>query len=216
MAWLSTFTNSTIGRKLFMSLSGLFLISFLMVHLGVNLTMLWGADLFNQASHFMETNFLIQAMQFILAAGFLIHIIYGIIITLKNNSARKIGYEMTNKSEHTPFNSRTMIHSGIIVLLFLILHMRDFFIPMKFSTVTDNYELVAAKFSNPIFVGIYIIAFIALGLHLSHGFRSAFQTVGANHNKYTPIIKGLGTIYFLAMSIGFTTIAVVMYMRSLS
>lgn len=200
-----------------MSLSGLFLITFLIVHLGINLTMLFGADLFNAASHFMETNMLIQAMQLVLAAGFIIHIFYGIILTIENNRARGgVKYAVNKAAAHTPLNSRSMIYSGIIVLLFLILHMRDFFVPMKFSHVADNYELVAAKFSNPLFVVIYLIAFILLGIHLSHGFKSAFQSIGASHNKYTPIIKGLGKLFFVAVTIGFATIAIVMYFRSLS
>ncbi len=216
MSWLSTFISSSIGKKLIMSLSGLFLITFLIVHLGVNLTMLFGEGLFNEASHFMETNWLIQSMQFILAAGFIIHIVYGIILTIQNRKARGVAYAVRKNAAHTPFNSKTMIHSGILVLLFLILHIRDFFVPMKFSTVPNNYELVAMKFSNPVFVILYIVAFIMLGLHLSHGFKSAFQSAGVSHSKYTPIIKGLGTLYAVLMSVGFTAIAVIMYVRSLS
>lgn len=213
MSWLSTFTKSSIGKKLIMSLSGLFLITFLLVHLGVNLTLIFGEEMFNAASHFMESNMLIQSMQIVLAAGFIIHIIYGIRLTLQNRAARGVQYGYSKPSANTPINSRTMIQSGVIILLFLILHMRDFFVPMKFSHVENNYDLVAMKFSNPIFVIIYIVAFVLLGLHLSHGFKSAFQSVGMNHSKYTPMIKNLGTAYFLLMSVGFTAIAVIMFLR---
>ncbi len=215
MAWLSSFLRSSIGKKLIMSLSGLFLISFLLVHLGVNITMIWSKDLFNAASHFMETNWIIQSMQWILAIGFIVHIVYGIILTIQNRRARGVQYAV-KKGGSAPLSSRTMIHSGILILLFILLHLRDFLVPMKLGLVDDNYELVAAKFSNPVFVIIYIVAFILLGLHLSHGFQSAFQSSGAAHSKYTPIIKGLGKAYFLLMSLGFTAIAVVMYFRSLT
>ncbi len=199
-----------------MSLSGLFLIVFLIVHLVVNSTLLVGEELFNEASHFMETNILIQVMQYVLAAGFIIHIIYGIVLTRQNNRARgPIRYAKNKSSVHTPLNSRSMIYTGVLILLFLILHIRNFFVPMKFSEVASNYELVAGKFGNPIFTILYVVAFILLGLHLSHGFKSSFQSLGAAHSKYTPVIKGLGTIFFILMSLGFSFIAIVMYVQSL-
>lgn len=207
--------QSSIGKKLIMSLSGLFLITFLIVHLSVNLTLLVGEESFNAASHFMESNPIIQSMQIVLAAGFIIHIVYGILLTIQNRRARGgVGYAVNKASANSPISARSMIISGVIILLFLIIHIRDFFVPMKFSEVANNYELVAAKFANPVFVLIYMISFILLGLHLSHGFQSAFQSIGAAHRKYTPMIKILGNIFFLGTCIGFAAIAVVLYIRS--
>ena len=215
MSWFSSFVRSSIGKKLIMSLSGLFLITFLIVHLSVNLTLLISEESFNAASHFMETNPIIQAMQFVLAAGFIIHIVYGIMLTLQNRRARgSVRYAANKVGVTSSISSRSMIISGIIILLFLIIHIRDFFVPMKFSEVANNYELVAAKFANPVFVAIYIISFLLLGLHLSHGFQSAFQSIGASHKKYTPVIKALGQIFFIGTSIGFVLIAVVLYIKS--
>ncbi len=224
------FFTSSIGRKFMMGLTGFFLIIFLLTHLSVNLTLLAGAMdangntlpkdeiLFNQASHFMATNPLIQVMQFVLAAGFLYHIILGCILTFKNKKARgNSSYKTNNWKAHTPIASRTMIYTGGLVLIFLVIHIIDFLIPIKSGQVyvydLGDYQLVKEKFSNIIYLIIYVTSFITLGVHLSHGVKSAFQSVGVNHKSYNPTIKKIGMAYFMFISIGFSVIAIYMYMN---
>jgi len=198
---------------------------FLLVHLVANLTLFAGNTcngellqkdevLFNQASHFMGTNPVIQVMQFVLAAGFIYHIILGIILTLKNRKARGTErYAVNQFSANTPFNSRTMIYTGVLILIFLILHIWNYLIPIKSGYVEEqlaggDYELVTTFFTNPVYTLVYVIAFIVLGIHLSHGFASAFQSVGFNHRIYSPVIKKVGVAYFIIVAVGFAAIAI--------
>lgn len=207
---MNKFLTSSIGRKVVMSLTGFFLIIFLIVHLSINLSLFWGPNAFNEASEFMATNGVIQVMQYILAAGFILHIIQGISLELKNRSARSVKYVVNKPSENSTFASRNMIYTGILVLLFLILHLWDFFVQLKFVGIGNltDYELVTNRFSSPLFTAIYVIAFVLLGIHLSHGFQSAFQSSGANYNKYKACIKNTGIGFSILIAIGFSAIAV--------
>ncbi|MCB0760538.1 MAG: succinate dehydrogenase cytochrome b subunit [Flavobacteriales bacterium] len=205
--WLST----SIGRKFFMALTGLFLITFITLHLAINLLTMVSKDAFNEASHFMATNPLIQVMQYVLAAGFLIHIVMGINLTLKNKSARPEKYAYNRPSANSGFSSRSMIITGMLVLVFLVLHLRDYFVELKFGDMNgfdNDYDLVVTLFGMWYYTLIYVLAFIALGIHLNHGFQSAFQSMGANHSRYTPLIKKLGAVYCVIIAAGFSAIAI--------
>lgn len=208
---MSGFLSSSVGRKVMMSLSGLFLITFLLVHLGVNLTLFISKDTFNGASHFMATNPVIQVMQYVLAAGFIFHIIMGIWLELKNRASRPIKYAKNNAAANSGWASRNMIYTGILVLLFILLHLKDFFVQIKFGEVHDDYELVTQLFKNPIYVLIYVIAFILLGIHLSHGFQSAFTSIGARAPKYLKCVKNLGMAFSYFIALGFSIIAIYFY-----
>jgi len=208
---MSGFLSSSVGRKIVMSLSGLFLITFLLVHLGVNLTLFIGKDTFNGASHFMATNPVIQVMQFVLAAGFIFHIIMGIWLELKNRASRPIKYAKNNAAANSGWASRNMIYTGILVLLFIVLHLKDFFVQIKFGEVHDDYELVTQLFKNPIYVLIYVVAFVLLGIHLSHGFQSAFTSIGARAPKYLKCVKNLGMAFSYFIALGFSVIAIYFY-----
>lgn len=208
---MSGLKSSSLGRKIVMSLSGFFLITFLLVHLGVNLTLFIGADTFNGASHFMATNPLIQVMQYVLAAGFIVHIVMGIRLELKNRASRPIKYSKNNAAANSGWTSRNMIYTGFLVLLFLVLHLKDFFVEIKFGEVHDDYQLVTQLFTNPIYVIIYVVAFILLGLHLSHGFQSAFTSIGARAPKYLKFIKNLGMAFSYLIALGFSVIAIYFY-----
>ncbi len=208
---MSGFLSSSVGRKVVMSLSGLFLITFLLVHLGVNLTLFISKDTFNGASHFMATNPVIQVMQYVLAAGFIFHIIMGIWLELKNRASRPIKYAKNNAAANSGWASRNMIYTGILVLLFILLHLKDFFVQIKFGEVHDDYELVTQLFKNPIYVLIYAIAFVLLGIHLSHGFQSAFTSIGARAPKYLKYVKNLGMAFSYFIALGFSIIAIYFY-----
>ena len=211
---------SSIVRKLIMALSGLFLIIFLITHLVINsFTLASSKELFNDAAHFMATNPVIYLMQYVLALGFIIHIGMGIKLTLQNRKARPENYAFNQPSKNADLSSRSMIISGGLVIVFLILHLRDYFYEIKFVGLaegTTDYDLVVNLFSSPIYTGVYVISFIVLGFHLNHGFKSAFQSVGANHKKYNPAIKFAGTAYSILISLGFSTIALVHFINQYS
>ena len=224
MTLLSGFFNSSIARKFWMAITGLFLITFLMVHLGVNLVMFAGKDAFNTATHFMATNPVIQVMQYVLAAGFLANIIGGIKLTIQNKKARPIKYAYENASANSSWESRNMIITGVLVLVFLILHMRNFFYEMKFAHSVDtymldglmvhnDYALVSGLFTIWYYVVIYVLAFIALGLHLNHGFQSAFQSAGWKNNNWKGIMSTVGTAFSAIIAVGFSAIAIYFFLN---
>lgn len=218
---MSTLFSSSIGKKLIMSLAGLFLITFLLVHLGINLLLVFSEspEPFNKAAHFMATNVVIKVVEIVLFGGFLLHIIYGTILTIQNWLARPKGYVKANYSQ-TSFFSKYMLHTAVILGIFLVLHLLDFYIKSKFmgevqevvyqgKTYHDLASLVIARFQITWVVIVYVVALFGLGFHLHHGFQSAFQTLGLNHPVYTPIIKGLGLVYTILVTLGFMAIPIV-------
>lgn len=212
---MSGFLSSSIARKVAMALSALFLIIFLIIHLSVNITSLFSERLFNELSHFMGTNPLIQfAMQPILIFGVVFHFVMGFVLELKNKRARNINYVKYNGGANASWASRNMILSGGVILAFLILHFVDFWFPemnhkyIEFLPEDPNryFGELQHKFVSPLRVGAYVIAFALLALHLLHGFQSAFQSIGFN-NKYTSAVKSFGKFYSFAIPLGFIVIA---------
>lgn len=216
---------SSITKKIWMSLMGFFLMVFLVVHLGINLLLLFdpSRELFNIVAHFMGTNPLIQIFQWVLFAGFIIHIILGVILQIQNWIARPKGYKVKASSEDSYF-SKFMIYTGIIILIFLIIHFANFFLKAKlFHSIPefvlngvnmgmeDMGLLVMKLFELPLYVVGYTIALLILGFHLDHAFQSAFQSLGLNHKKYTPCIKGFGHIYAIVITLGYIAIPLVIY-----
>jgi len=201
--------NSSIGRKLLMALSGLGFIGFLLGHVSGNLLLFKGDNgkSFNEYAHFMKTTPVIWVTEVIIFTLIIVHIVDAIILTVQNKKARPQPYAGTKNTSKASFASRKASALGIILLAFFILHMADFFIPAKLLGLTpktpdgldDLYAVVVAKFSNIVYVIIYVACMIPLFFHLSHGFQSAFQTMGWRHPKYTPMIKGFG--YFLGVVI---------------
>lgn len=209
MSPLKGFFTSSIAHKFWMAITGIFLVTFLIVHLGINLSLFFGPVNFNAASHFMATNPVIQVMQYVLAAGFLVHIVMGIRLTIKNNAARPIKYAYEKASENSTWASRNMIITGLLVLVFILLHLRDFLYEIKFTDhVTSDYILVTQLFSIWYYTLFYVVAFIALGIHLSHGFNSAFQSVGLRNHIWKPFLMGLSIAYCIVIAVGFSSIAI--------
>ncbi len=213
-------TLSSITKKVIMSLAGLFLIIFLLVHLGINLFLMPltenHKEIFELAAEFMATNPLIKIMEVVLFGGFIIHIFYGIVVQLQDWASRgNVRYKSGNKA-NTTFSSQTMIYTGLLVFLFLAMHLYQFyFIKLGLNTSPfmsaeghpQFYEIARQLFSTqPLYSVIYIITFVILGFHLNHAFQSAFQTLGWEHPKYTPFIKALGTIYSIVVPLGFIII----------
>lgn len=200
-----------------MGLAGLFLALFLVVHLGINLTMLLpdGGETFRTAVHFMTTNPLIKVSEIFLFGGIIIHIIYGVILSIQNWVARPVGYKVRTKSTTSPF-SKYMIYTGGIIFIFLAIHLTNFYfvkegwvsMPDGVADKHDFYTMAALLFKNPAYSAIYIVLIALLGFHLTHAIESGFQTLGLNHSRYTPIIKAIGTIYAIVISVGFIIIPV--------
>ena len=212
---MSGFLSSSIARKVAMALSALFLIIFLIIHLSVNITSLFSEKLFNELSHFMGTNPLIQfAMQPVLIFGVVFHFVMGFVLEIKNRKARNVNYVKYNGAANSSWMSRNMVLSGGVILAFLILHFIDFWFPemnhkyIEFLPEDPNryFGELQHKFVSPLRVGAYVIAFVLLALHLLHGFQSAFQSVGFN-NKYTSAVKSFGKFYSFAIPLGFIIIA---------
>jgi len=206
---------SSIGKKVIMSLSGLFLMVFLVVHAGVNLLLLVGRDAYNAACNFMDTNPLIQVMVPVLALGFLVHIIYSVYLTWGNMKARGTErYAVNNKAQASSWASRNMFVLGIIIIGFLALHLFHFWAKMQLQhllgqpAAEDPYGLVAELFRQPFYAIIYIIWICALWFHLTHGFWSAFQTIGMNNEKWLCRWRIIGHIYAAVVTLAFLAIPV--------
>ena len=221
---MSNIFNSSIGRKLMMAVAGLFLSVFLLVHLGINLTLILFEDprIFNIAAHFMGTNILIKIFEIVLFGGIFLHIIYGLIVQIMNWLARGKRYKVYNNAQ-TSFFSKFMIHTAVIILVFLVIHLFNFYIKAKFlhghveevvyngKHYHDLGTMVLEKFQILWVDVFYIACFLFLGFHLWHGFQSAFQTLGVNHSVYSPWIKALGVIYTLIVVAGFSVIPLYVY-----
>ncbi|HHB78380.1 MAG TPA: succinate dehydrogenase cytochrome b subunit [Saprospiraceae bacterium] len=220
MSWLSKLFTSSIGRKVIMSLTGLFFVLFLLVHLLGNLQLLHadGGKAFNHYADFMAHNGFIQGMSWIMKFLFGLHAIVGLILWRQNASAKGQKYAV-KVTDNTSFAGRNMIWLGILILVFLILHMGDFWFQMHYGDlgemdgVKDLAKLVAIKFSSPIYVGWYVFSMIVLGIHLWHGFESAFQTLGARHPKYDGFVAALGKILSVVIALGFAIIPIIMYLN---
>jgi succinate dehydrogenase / fumarate reductase cytochrome b subunit len=207
---------SSITKKIWMALLGAFLLIFLVIHLSINLCLLrqdnglW----FNAAAHFMGTNYIVKVFEVVLFAGFILHILIGIILQIRNWMSRPVRYQVTNKSV-TPFLSKYMIYTGGIVLFFLFIHFMNFYF-IKLGWVGENapriddepnfYLIAQQLFSVPGYSILYIVLFIILGVHLYHAFGSAFQSLGLNVKKYTHIIEKAGLIYSIIVPAGFIII----------
>lgn len=216
---MSGFLSSSIARKVAMALSALFLIFFLIIHLAVNLTSLFSEELFNDLSHFMGTNPLIQfALQPVLIAGVVFHFVLGFVLEIKNRKSRGVQYVKYNGAANATWMSRNMAISGGVILIFIGIHFLDFWIPeINTKYVLGDmsglhngefryFEELQHKFVEPWRVGVYVIAFVLLALHLLHGFQSAFQSIGFN-NKYTNCLKSFGKWYSIIVPLGFIIIA---------
>ena len=225
MSWFSNFLTSSIGQKLVMSLTGLFLITFLLVHLVGNLQLLASdqGESFNTYAYFMTTNPLIKTVSYGLYFFIVVHTIQGLVIAYNNRKAKGSRYAVKSNAPASS-SGKTMALLGTLILAFLLIHMGDFWYKMKFTDqlemvpydsidveVKNLYKRVSIAFQNPVIVIIYIIGQIVLALHLWHGFQSAFQTLGINHKKYTPAIQFLGKVYSIVIPIGFAIIPIVHY-----
>jgi len=213
------FRQSSLTKKLFVACAGLFMLIFLPVHLFTNLFIMPitpdHEQTFRTITHFLATFPVIKIIEIALMTAIVIHIAYTATLYFQNRRARPIRYKRPGRSEQTPF-SRFMIHTGICLLLFIVIHFINFYfiklgllpVPKDIETQEDFYPMIYRLFSNQYYCIIYILLLLPIGFHLDHAFQSAFQTLGLTHPLYTPIIRTVGHIFAVAVTVGFVSIPV--------
>lgn len=221
MNWFTKLLSSTLGKKLIMALTGLFLTSFLIVHLIGNLQLLHddGGRAFNIYAKFMTSNPLIKTVSYLLYTSIMVHALWALLLSIQNRKARGGTYAITNKSSE--WSSRNMGILGTIILIFTVIHMRQFWAEMHWGSVPmatydgievkDLYTIVVFAFEQPAYVILYVVCMAALAFHLWHGFSSAFQTLGLNHLKYNGVINFVGRTFAIVVPAAFAWIPIAMF-----
>lgn len=210
--------SSSVGTKLLMGLTGVALFVYMLLHLAGNALILAGPDVFNEYSHALISNPLILPIEIGLLAIFLIHIYKAIRLWTANSAARPVRYGKKALAGHTSrksLSSTTMIGSGLFILVFVVIHVKQFrfgtWYQVTDSTVRDLYRTEIEVFQNPFWVVVYVLATLLVGLHLRHGFTSAFQSLGLDHPLYTRRLSALGVIFALLIGVGLAIIPVWVY-----
>ncbi len=219
---MSNFFTASIGRKFMMSITGIFLLLFILVHLTINMLLIFddSGALYNQGAHFMVTNPIIKVIEPVLGLGFLIHIIWSLIITWENWRARPVKYKKHGLPENSSWPSRNMLILGGLIFVFLAIHLYNFYIKIKFtgsplleSTMVsgtemhNTYVLVSTLFKESLlFSLLYVLGGCLLGLHVTHGFWSAFQTIGFNNKIWMNRLVWIARVYAVVVAVGFSVI----------
>jgi len=218
MSWFVTTLTSSLGKKLIMGITGLFLCSFLIVHCSLNALIFLndGGESFNAGGEFMAHNPFIRAMEVVLFIGILVHIFQALFISLHNRKARPIGYALTDGKANSKWYSRSMGLLGTLILFFLIIHLKHFWYVSRLTDeITSGKETLFSEmkevFADPMWVVMYVLSMFSLAYHLMHGFQSGFQTLGINHPKYTPFIKTVGVIFSIVIPFIFAMMPIAIY-----
>jgi succinate dehydrogenase / fumarate reductase cytochrome b subunit len=217
MGWITQTLNSSIGKKFIMAITGILLLLFLIVHLVNNLLLFVSPDFFNENVVRLESiKPIIRVVEILLAILFIYHIYNALKLWFQNKRANPVKYAVNVNKENSTLYSRWMVITGVIIFIFLIIHLSTFWATYNFGMEGshDFYGVVAEAFANPIISLGYFLVMIFIGFHLNHAFQSAFQTFGWNHNQYTPFIKKLGTFIAILITIGFASIPVYFYLIS--
>ncbi|HQY20983.1 MAG TPA: succinate dehydrogenase cytochrome b subunit [Ignavibacteria bacterium] len=223
--FLSGIFSKSVGKKFAMGITGLFLISFLIVHCAINATIFLndGGNLFNVTAHFMGTNIFIRTMEIVLFAGIIWHIVQALIVTRDNKKANSIKYNVFDGKANSRWYSRWMGLLGTLILMFLILHLLHFWLQTRFTGLGlppvmidgKEYENIYGKMLEVFSIGwvvvVYVLGMISLAYHLLHGFQSAFQSMGLNNKKYTPLIKLTGKLFSILIPLIFALMPIAIY-----
>lgn len=222
--------TSSIGKKLVMALTGLFLIAFLVVHVGLN-ACIWAndnGDMFNVAAHFMGSMVVIRIMEIGLFLFIILHLVQGYILTIENQGRRKQKYAVEYGNKGSKWYSRSMGLLGTLLLLFLIMHIYHFWTPSRLGGMWNVHELTPVTIQgkeyhnlyaemlmvfqdNPIVVALYVLGCISLAYHLMHGFESSFRTVGVHNNRYLTMLRYTGRGFAIIVSLAFAMMPISMY-----
>ena len=220
MSQRTRFFSSSVGTKIIIGLSGLFLVLYLLIHVGGNLLVFFGPQVFNNYAYNMEVrNPTLPILEIIILVGFLLHIYKTVTMYLGNKAARPVGYEKKERAGYTSrksFASSTMIFGGLWLIIFLIIHVKAF----RFSPETewpgggrDLYKQEMAVFANPLMTAFYVVSMLVVGSHLWHGASSAIQSLGLTHSRWTPRVLVFGKLLAVLVAGGFIVIAVWAYMH---
>ncbi|HUQ65117.1 MAG TPA: succinate dehydrogenase cytochrome b subunit [Flavitalea sp.] len=227
MKWSDFFTSS-VGKKIVMALTGFFLISFLVIHVCINACIFNdlfdpndNGDMFNRAAHFMASSMLVRTMEYGLFLGFIIHIIQGYVLDVKNLSRRNQGYKVNLGNRGSKWYSRTMGLLGTLLLLFLIMHIAHFWVPSRITGLPEvsgkdyhnMFIVMVDVFQNPVVVILYLLGCISLAYHLLHGFQSAFRTLGMHNKRYISMVKGIGNAFSIIVPLVFAMMPISIYMH---
>jgi succinate dehydrogenase / fumarate reductase cytochrome b subunit len=210
--------STSVGTKLLIGLTGLFLVVYLVVHIAGNLMVFLGRDLFNQYSHTLAGNPIVVVIEVVLVAGFLVHIFKTVTMYLANRRARPAGYAVKRYAgapSRKSVASSTMIVSGIWLLVFVILHVQAFRFGLDYETadgIRDLYRVEMEVFSNPLTVAFYVLTMAIVGSHLWHGVSSGFQSLGADNPRWTPRLLVAGRALAVFIAGGFVVIAIWAYL----
>lgn len=224
MNWLTQFLQSSIGQKLVVGVTGLWLILFLTIHVLGNsqLFIADGGVAFNHYAHLMENNpVIIYFARYLTLCAFLLHAFKGLLLARANSAAKGAVEGPMNK--RVSIAARYAAYIGSIIFIFLVLHLAGFWWRLMVSSdlpmqdqhgeqVVNLYLMVETAFQNPLIVLFYVFAMVILGFHLQHGFQSAFQTFGLNHQKYTPLIQLIGTIFSVLVPVLFAFMPIFFYL----
>ncbi|MGC4036244.1 MAG: succinate dehydrogenase cytochrome b subunit [Chitinophagaceae bacterium] len=219
MKWSEFFTSS-VGKKLVMGLTGLFLISFLVVHAGIN-ACIWANDggvMFNKAAHFMGATVVVRVLEIGLFVGIILHIVQGYMLEVSNRSKRGVSYQVNLGSRGSKWYSRSMGLLGTLILLFLIIHLSHFWVPNRshqgwlLGEEINLYDKMEETFSQLWVVIVYVLACFSLFWHLMHGFQSAFRTIGVHNKRFLQIIQGTGIAFATIICLAFAMMPVSMYL----
>jgi succinate dehydrogenase / fumarate reductase, cytochrome b subunit len=226
---MSKFLFASVGRKFLMSITGIFLLLFILVHLTVNLFLIFdnSGALYNQGAHFMVTNPVVRVIEPLLALGLIIHIIWSLIITWKNWRARPVRYRKQNQSETTSWSSRNMFILGGLIFVFLVIHLYNFYFKIKFTgspllegtmiagtEMHNTYALVSSFFKGSLlYCLLYVLGGCLLGLHVTHGFWSTFQTIGFSNQHWLKRLQTIAWVYAILVAVGFSAIPLYFIIR---
>jgi succinate dehydrogenase / fumarate reductase cytochrome b subunit len=219
MKW-SQFFTSPVGRKIVMALTGIFLITFLIIHVALN-ACIWandGGKMFNAGAHFMGGTVVPRILEIGLVAGFLLHIIQGYMLTVSNQKKRTVSYNTSLGNKGSKWYSRSMGLLGTIILLFLVMHVLHFWIPNRNSQgwllgeEIDLFGKMKETFSVLWIVILYVVGCISLGYHLAHGFQSAFRTLGVHNKKYLVMLKSVSYGFAVIVPLAFALMPVSFYL----
>ncbi len=221
----SALLGSSLAKKYWMALTGLFLCTFLIAHLAGNLQLLdmspEGQLKFNAYAKFMTTFPLVKLVSYVLYASILFHAFDGFLLAVQNRKARPVKYAHEKAGANSTWYGRQMALLGTLVLVFLIIHMKTFWYEMHWGELgldvdgnKDLYTLVATVFTQWWYVALYVMSMLVLAYHLLHGFQSAFQSLGLNHPRYTPVIKNVGVFFAVIVPVFFALIPVWMFINA--
>jgi succinate dehydrogenase / fumarate reductase cytochrome b subunit len=220
MTWKQMFTSS-VGKKLVMAFTGVFLILFLIVHVALN-ACIWamdGGEMFNTGAHFMGANVVPRILEIGLFLGFILHIVQGLMLTMDNRKARSVKYAVDYGNKGSKWYSRSMALLGTIILLFLIIHLSHFWFPNRsnqgfvLGEEINLFDKMKEVFSNIYVVIVYVLSCVSLGYHLAHGFQSAFKTIGVTNKRYHVILSSLGYGFSIIVSLAFAMMPISFYLH---